>query len=186
MFWDIGMSVLISYFVSSHFDVPLTPAFIILNIIFGLLPDFDTPIELFQRGRIGGKIQGFHGEYTHYPAIYIPIAIAVYLIFGKIIGTAFTLNITAHLLHDIMPFNTGWGMKLFWPLSHKRIKLFTTPEGKFTHKKLFSTWNPRELKETIKKYGNENWIRDIYLRPSPILIIELSLLTIAVVILLAL
>lgn len=53
-------------------------------------------------------------------------------------------------------------------------KFFSNTQGGLS-KRFVSSWSPDELKFTMYKYGDDSWFRKIYLRLSPILIIEVSI-----------
>ena len=82
MFNHLGLALITSVIFSKLFHVQLTPTFILLNVVFNYFPDSDIPIELIQRGRLGGREHGFHREITHTPLIYIPISFLFSYVFG--------------------------------------------------------------------------------------------------------
>lgn len=171
MFLDIGIGILLSIWTSWFFHVDLIFILVLAGIIFALLPDIDFFIELIKHGSVGGKVIREHRELTHFPIIYIFVAILVYLIFGAMWTILFSLAILAHFLHDSV--GIGWGIKWFWPVSKKAYKFFSEKDGKLS-RRLVVSWSPEELTKVVASHGNSNWIRNIYLRPTPIAIIEFS------------
>jgi len=180
MFLDIGIGILLSIWTSWFFHVDLMFTLILMGIIFALLPDIDFFIELIKHDSVGGKVIREHRELTHFPIIYIPVAILVYPIFGAMWVALFSLAILAHFLHDSV--GIGWGIKWFWPLSKKAYKFFSEKDGKFS-RRLVVSWRPEELTKVAADYGDPNWIRNIYLQFTPIAIIEFSFFAISLLIL---
>ncbi len=180
MFLDIGIGILSSIWTSWFFHADLTFALILAGIAFALLPDIDFFIELIKHGSVGGKIIREHRELTHFPIIYIPIAILIFVIYGTMWATLFGLALVAHFLHDSV--GIGWGIKWFWPFSRGSYKLFSEKDGRFSSRLIIS-WGPEELIKVVADYGDPNWIRNIYLRFHPVAVIEFSFFVISLIIL---
>lgn len=180
MFLDIGVGIFVSIFLSHIFKTDLSPWFITGGVLFSLLPDVDLFAELAQRGRIGGRVQGHHRELTHFPLTYLPALVLVYFIFGKIWSLLFGLCVFLHFLHDSV--GMGWGIKWWWPFSNKSYKFFSEKNGNFSTNFLVS-WQPRELKETITRYGDDHWFKNYYLKPHPIAIFEFIIFILAILVL---
>ena len=180
MFLDIGIGILLSIWTSRFFHVDLTFTLVLTGIAFALLPDIDFFVEFIKHGSVGGKVIREHRELIHFPVIYIPVAILIYAAFGTMWVALFSLAILAHFLHDSI--GIGWGIKWFWPFSRRSYKLFSEKNGKFS-RRLVISWNPEELTEVVADYGDSNWIRNIYLRPTPVVIIEFSFFIISLIIL---
>lgn len=178
---DFGLSIIYVLLLSKVFNVTPTIATFILSVIFGVLPDFDIPFELLKRGRIGGKEEGFHRKVTHYPLLYFPVISVVFGLFGAFWAVLLAVNLISHFIHDII--GSGWGIKLFWPISEKNWKIFANPKDGSTSKHLITAWDQKELKEKIQKYGDEEWFKHIYRRLSPQLILEAVVFLLALILL---
>ena len=99
----------------SHvFHIQITPVFVLLNIVLSYLPDTDVPVELLQRGRLGGREHGSHRGLTHYPILYLVTTTILYFVLGSSWAVIFFVNIFTHFLLD--SFGSGWGLKWFWPV----------------------------------------------------------------------
>lgn len=170
MFLDIGLSFFYSILVTKMFDIPLTHTIVLFGIFFALIPDIDTPIELIQRGKLGGKESGFHRKYTHFPFVYILITIIIWIFFAPFWAVLFCFNILSHFIHDSIW--TGWGIQWLWPFSNDSFKLFSDKDGTISTN-LMTSWSPQELKDIMHAKGNDNWFKDIYLNFSPVLMVEL-------------
>ncbi len=169
MFLDIAIGILLSIWVNSFFQVNLSMSLIIAGIIFALLPDIDFFIEFTKYGSVGGKVIREHREIMHFPLSYIPSVFLIYILFGSMWAVFFGLAILAHFLHDSV--GIGWGIKWLWPFSNRAFKLFSDKRGKLSSHLLVS-WDHKELTEVVTKYGDPDWIRNIYLRLHPISVIE--------------
>jgi len=167
---DIGAGILLAIWVSWFWQINLSLGLVLAGIVFALLPDADFFVELAKRGRVGGKIIGAHRELTHFPITYVPIVAIIYVLFGEQTATLFSLAVVFHLLHDGI--GIGWGIKYLWPFSKKTYKFFSEKDGKISSR-LVVSWEDEELKKTVARYGDPNWIKNIYLRPSFVSIIEL-------------
>lgn len=180
MFFDVGAGILLSILISWYFKLKLTFFIVMSGITFSLLPDIDFIIEFLRHKSVGGKVIREHREITHYPLAYIPVIILALVLFGKIWALLFVLSIFFHFLHDSI--GIGWGIKWLYPFSKKSYKFFSEKDGRFS-KKFIVTWGPEELTKTVELYGDPDWIRNIYLKPSPIFITEFLLFLISVLIL---
>lgn len=83
MLLDIGVGIFLAMGLSSLFGIEITSRLVLAGVLFALLPDADVFVELWQRrGKLGGKIQGFHRTITHYPLLYVLAAFAVFITRG--------------------------------------------------------------------------------------------------------
>lgn len=180
MLLDIAIGIFSSIFVSWFFNFEISSFLVLAGIIFALLPDLDFLVEFIKHGSVGGKVIREHREIIHYPIIYIPIVILIYFLAGIFWTTLFAMGIFAHFIHDSI--GIGWGIKWFWPFSKKSYKFFSEKDGSFSNR-LVVSWNPEELKEIVLKYGDPDWIKNIYLRLHPVSVIELIFFIFSLIIL---
>lgn len=169
MLLDIAAGIFSSIFVSWFFDFEISSFLILAGIVFALLPDFDFLVEFIKHRSVGGKVIREHRELIHYPIIYIPIVVLIYFLTDIFWATLFTTGILSHFIHDSI--GIGWGIKWLWPFSKKSYKLFSEKDGSFSSR-LIVSWEPEELREVVLKYGDPNWIKNIYLRLHPVSVIE--------------
>lgn len=185
MFLDIGIGIVLSFFVSWLFNIDLETYFIVAGIAFTLLPDIDVLLEIimFRDPKIlkGGFESKFHREWFHYPLLYIPFVAVVYVVGGSPWATLLALGLLFHFLHDSV--GPAWGLKWRAPFSWNNYKFFSekdgVPSGRFLVR-----WTPEELAEVLKKYHNPYWFHDQYLRLNFILVVEILVLAASLVILL--
>jgi hypothetical protein len=178
MFLDIAVGIVLALLTGAVFDFDVTRGWILLGIAFALLPDIDVIFELIKRkGKLGGKELGGHREWTHYPLLYPIWTAMTYWFFGG--PTAFLLGTALfwHILHDSN--GAGWGIVLFGPFSKKHYKIFANPDGSFSWWG-WTSWEKEELRDVVRRHGNPDWIRDIYLRPTWTSISEIAALIAAI------
>jgi hypothetical protein len=149
---DIGIGILLALGVAELTGTHATPALIAFGIASALLPDIDIlTIPLFKKW--------YHRTHTHFPIIYVPLAMLAFVFLPLPWALLFTLGVYAHLIHDT--FGIGWGIAWLWPFS-KRKFLFLAP------------------KRNLPPQGM-NWMTYYYLRPNPLAYLEYGALLIALV-----
>lgn len=174
MLADIGIGIFSAILASRLFQTKLTLLTVLIGIVFALLPDMDFLVEWIKRKRMPGKFSHEHRNLFHLPLFYISIGSFIVFWFGWIYLFLFVFNSLLHFLHD--SFGIGWGIKWTYPLSEKTHKFFFL-------KKFINSWNEDELREIVEKYGDPNWIKNIYLRPTLISITELTVFLISLAVL---
>lgn len=170
MFLDIGIGILSSLGIAHAFSVEVTWMWVLVGIIFAVLPDMDIIPYAIKKFSLSRKITD-HRSYTHYPIVYIPLTIFVYMGFGLPYATLFFVCIFFHLIHDTLWL--GWGVAWGAPFSTRRYKFFPDKDGKITTQFLLS-WDEDEEEEIYKEYHNPHWIRDFYFRPNLVAYVEYS------------
>jgi LexA-binding, inner membrane-associated putative hydrolase len=169
---DIGVGILLSLFVAHTFGFHATLFFLLIGIFFILLPDIDI-IPIFQHTDYD------HRSITHYPALYILLALLVYFSAGPVYAMLFVVCIVAHFLHDTI--GIGWGIAWAWPFSNRK---FLFPEkGRRQEYGFFMTWFPHEEEVMAKRWHDPHWAYTYYLRPNPIAYVEYSVLLLSILVL---
>lgn len=180
MFLDIGAGIIISILISSTFAIKLNSTLILIGILFTLLPDLDF-IFYFLKERKVDKFSHEHRDLIHYPIFYFVIGgFLLYLIFPFYIFILFLACSLFHFLHDSV--GTGWGIKWLYPFSGKNYKFFSNKDGKAA----FSVigWSKEELKNLAQEKGDDNWIKNVFFKPSFINIVEFLAFLISLIVLL--
>lgn len=161
------------------------------------LPDVDAIPELVRRGRVSASRENpsDHRTVLHYPALSIPLGIALGVFFG-FWGWLICFSVILHLLNDF--YGTGWGLPLLWPFSHKhfkflgrkanRLKVLLKEEGDWgtlehdeRKLRLVVVWSHEELPKYIKRWGIDDWIGKYYLRSNWVNRVEYTLFVCACV-----
>lgn len=164
MLADLAIGIFSAILAGQFFQIKINLLTVLIGVIFALLPDSDSIISWIKKGRVGGKFDHHHRDLLHLPLPYIFIGSFLVFWFGPVWLFMFIFNSLMHFLHD--SFGIGWGVKWIYPFSEKSYKLFS-------FRKFIVSWTPEEREKIAEKYGDENWIRNIYLRPTVISISEL-------------
>jgi hypothetical protein len=165
---DIGVGILLAVAVSAIFHMPLTIFLVICGIAATLFPDVDIITAPFGTWK--------HRELTHYPIVYIPLVIFLFILMSIPYAALVTAGIYLHLIHDT--FGTGWGLAWLWPFTNRRFILL--PVNYMRNMRAFETWLPEERPEYAHSERYKHWIRDLYLKPSVISITEHGFLVVAI------
>lgn len=164
---DIGLGLLVAVLVSHLFGAPVTWGLAAFCVVMALLPDIDFLIEHYKHGSVGGTVVREHRELIHFPAIYLPIALAIGIMFGALWGVAFALCLLAHFLHDTV--GIGWGIKWLWPLSRRNYKLLVDMDAHMHGPiALLRSWTDEEVARIATVHGIDGWVEKLYLKPFPI------------------
>lgn len=173
----------------------------IVGIVLAMSPDLDALPELFKRGLVAAS-QGNphdHREALHFPVIFIMVGVLL-IIVAPFWGWLFLFATILHFVNDL--YGTGWGVPLFWPLSKRRFKFFSSRANlqkcDLVEKGLWSglseeerrlrfvvSWSAEELGEYITRYGIEDWIEKYYLRLNWVSLTEYVMFAIAMVLLIS-
>jgi len=165
-----------------------------VGILLSHSPDLDAIPELIRNGKVGATEEHpkDHRDGLHYPVVLLSIAgVATYLF--PFWGLVFLIAVSLHLLNDL--YGTGWGIKLFWPISKLHYKFLGRRVNRLKYVlasdwdalsesekrlRVFVTWTPAEVPVYMKKWGLDNWIELYYFRINWISGIEYSLFCVAV------
>lgn len=162
---DVGLGIFSIVVVSFFYGRYELAAFFLMP--FAFIPDLDTIAELRSRGKLAASAEHpfDHREILHKPIVWLVVLGFVWW-FAGYYGAVVFVMVLLHFLHDSVL--TGWGVPWLAPFSSVRIKFFVDEQNEisFKPKDWVRTWNETELQEAIIAYGNENWIEDLYLRPT--------------------
>ncbi len=162
---DIGLGIVLSLLTAHWFEIQATAGLIVFGIASILLPDIDIIPAL-------SRIHHDHRSFFHWPLIYIPLAVLVYLFLGPLYAMLFSLCIIAHFIHDSI--GIGWGVAWLAPFSQRKI-LFPEKDRRAAYG-FFMTWLPEEEAAMAVEYHDPNWVRTWYLRPNLLACIEYTAL----------
>lgn len=172
---DFGHGLLIATLF--HMVLGLAPSAMIygLAVLFSILPDLDGIPEFLIFKNIGASHDRpkDHREGLHYPILWLMAGTMLSLI-APLYGTLFLICTMVHFLND--SWGTGWGIKWLWPLSHNSYKFFSSAheDAHVGASSFISSLNTTEKATAIQTKGNPNWLEDVYLRVTPISVIEYS------------
>lgn len=176
---DIGLGLLAGALFHHLTGIPLLTSGV-LAVGFVLLPDVDAVVQVLRRGGLR-KMSADHRDLLHRPLLYVPIGTALaWLLADWRIAALFCVMSLAHFLHDSI--GTGWGVAWLRPLTRNYYKFFSLDEGdaSVTTKRLLVSWTPEQQRAVAARYGNPNWLRDMYLSPQKpylrLLLVEVAVL----------
>ncbi|MBI2010741.1 MAG: metal-dependent hydrolase [Candidatus Colwellbacteria bacterium] len=182
MLLDIGVGILLSIFTSNLFGLSLTGSFLISGIIFSLFADIDYIFHLIKGG--DSKNAYKHRYLLHYPLLYIPAGIFVISFSNPDLAILFGFCSFAHFLHDSI--GIGWGIQWLYPFKKDHYMFlyrYTPPHKERLPWQIIYIWRHDDIDALARKYGDEDWIRNIYWRWHPYAIIEFLTFIIALIVL---
>lgn len=183
MLLDIGVGILSALLASSLFDVELSFGLILFALIFSLLPDIDTLFHI-RKGRSIDSHKGHdHRDVWHYPLLYIPAGTLIIGYFSSLYGFLFALTSFLHFFHDSI--GIGWGVQWLYPFSRKHFSFFYHYDVYRNNlpKHLIYSWRHKEVDELSEKYGDKNWIKNVYLKWHPYAIVEFFVFVVSLLVL---
>ncbi len=171
MMLDIGVGILLAIFTSRLFEMPLTVVFVIGGAIFALLMDLDYLFHLYKEG--SSKKAHKHRNSLHFPLLYIPLGTLIISFFSASWAVLFGFCSFAHFFHDSI--GIGWGIQWLYPFRKEHYSFFYIYKPDRPEKlpnKFIYTWKHEDIDLLAKKYGDENWLENIYWRWHPYAIVE--------------
>ena len=177
MFLDIGLGIFAALGVSARWGVPLTFWFAVAGAVFALLPDLDfIAVVLRRRNAL------HHREGLHYPLLFVPIGTLVCWYFGGEWATLFALASLGHFVHDSI--GIGWGVQWLYPFIKDHYSFFYIYKPRWRAERLprrwFYIWKHDEIDALDARYGDPDWIRNIYFKWHPYAVAEFAVFIIAV------
>jgi hypothetical protein len=162
---DIALGIFIAHFLGQ----PLW-----LGILFMLLPDFDM---IFKLNKLFSEKAHEHRSFFHHPIPYLVLGGAgVYALKPEWL-TLFLIGGLLHFIHDSI--GMGWGVPWLSPLNSDHFAFFGLYQPKnrpLLPKRLMYRWKKSELPEISAKYGDPQWIQNIYLKGHPLGLFEWAML----------
>jgi hypothetical protein len=172
----------------------------VIGLLLSHAPDIDAIPELLKRGKVAASAEHPHDhrEALHYPLVLIILAVGMaYML--PYWGTIFLVAMILHLVNDL--YGTGWGIKLFWPISNRNYKVLGRRVNRLRYLleqdedwdkqtyeerslKWLVSWSPRELPSYMTRWGIDDWIPKYYFHLNSISVIEYGLFIIAFVLML--
>lgn len=151
MFIHILTGSLIFFIWGLGADWKMTTGYVFEGAFVGLFPDI---LSFLLGGKMTtGKWSHKHRENISH-SLFLPLAVfCIFIFWNWRWATLLSLTIITHPLLDL--FGIGWGVKLFYPFSQTTYKLFYK-------RKIINSFTPEEVDKEAGKYGDENWIKNIY------------------------
>lgn len=174
MFLDIAFALFVAKISAGIFLVDNLPLLTVFALFSVLLPDAD--IVYFAYKKYVRNVQLInHRSCLHYPLLYLVPSLLLFIL-SPVFSFIFVTCVLFHFIHDT--FFLGWGVAWFAPFRETRYKCFPDRAGKITSIPYIS-WEKSEDAAMFAKYHNPKWIRDFYMRPGVISLLEYSVLTLS-------
>lgn len=177
---DIAVGIFLAMGVSRFFGHDATGTLVAAGIIFALLPDADYLAHL-ARGN-SSKNAHRHRDLFHIPLLFIPIGVLILHPFGREWQILFGAASIAHFLHDSI--GIGWGVQWLWPFlsEHYSFLYVYRPPNRADRmpRKWFYAWPHRDIESLAARYGDEDWIKNIYFKFHPFAMVEYAAFAIAI------
>lgn len=183
MLLDIGLGILSAIFMSNLFGIDLSFTLVFLAIISSLLPDIDTLFHIKQGRSMDSHKAHEHRDLWHYPLLYIPLGTIAIGYFSSSYALLFAITSFLHFVHDSI--GVGWGIQWLYPFSRKHYAFFYHYDifRNNLPKHLIYSWSNKEVEELSEKYGDKNWLRNIYFNWHPYAVVEFLVFVVSLLIL---
>ena len=136
-------------------NIEINGAFLLLGGFLGLAPDLTSYI--LSRGIKFNKWTHIHRDNLSH-SVFFPVLVLIAVSFFDLkLAIVASVAVLTHPLFDL--FGIGWGVKLFYPFSNKTYKMFY--QGRF-----LTVWEQKEVENEAERSGDDNWVKNIYFKPS--------------------
>jgi hypothetical protein len=136
---------------ANFFGTQVNGWYLLLGALCGFFPD---PLSyILAKTALLNKWAHKHRDNLSHSLFLPVIAFIILAPFDVRLASMISLTLLTHPIIDLI--GMGWGVMLFYPFSDKVYKLFYN--GKF-----LTVWSLEEVDAEAEKFGNNNWIRDIY------------------------
>jgi hypothetical protein len=157
---DISAGIIITYLFSYLFGLEFSFGIILFSILCCMLPDIDMLLELPLIILKKIRPNKIHQAYTHFPLLYVIFIPPVYFYGGLEFSLIFVMGILWHFIHD--SFGTSWGIAWLYPFKGNYYKFFSDKRGTISSN-FIQSWLPNERKNNILRYGDDNWMINLYI-----------------------
>ncbi|MFA4880713.1 MAG: metal-dependent hydrolase [Candidatus Doudnabacteria bacterium] len=155
MFIHLLAGSLVFLFLGKVLGLEITRTYLVVGAFWGIVPD---PISYILSWAVKfNKWAHTHRDnFSH--SVFMPIIVlALAILFDSKMAIVASIAILIHPFLDL--FGIGWGVKLFYPLSKKTFKMFYK-------RRILTVWNQKEVDTEAEKFGDNDWVRNIYFRPN--------------------
>jgi membrane-bound metal-dependent hydrolase YbcI (DUF457 family) len=134
-----------------HFEVD--KMHLLLGAFWGIAPD---PISYVMSSAIKtNKWSHTHRDNFSHSIFFSGIVLFIAILLDARFAIMASVAMLTHPLLDL--FGIGWGVKLFYPFSKKTYKLFYND-------RILVVWDQGQVDAEVEKFGDDNWVRNIYFR----------------------
>lgn len=172
MLLDIGIGIVGAIIFSFLTETELDRLILFWSVFFSLIPDLDAVYKLIDH-RSFKKIDHTHRDIFHYPFLFIGVGFIIFsLLLDYRYGLLFATLSFVHFVHDSV--GIGWGIQWLYPFSNNYYKYH---DGKH------QWWTPQQQKEISARNHDPNWMKNIYFKLTPTLLLEVGIIALALILL---
>lgn len=155
MFIHLLAGSLVFLFFGKVMNIEVGRIYLLFGAFWGIVPDLISYI-LSWAVKFNKWSHTHRDNFSH--SVFFPsIVITVALLLDSKVAIAAGIAMLTHPFLDL--FGIGWGVKLFCPLSKKTYKMFYGG-------RILTVWNQEEVDAEAGKFGDDNWVRNIYFKPN--------------------
>jgi hypothetical protein len=155
MFIHLLAGSLIFLLFGKIFYVEVGRMYLLLGAFCGLVPDLISYI-LSWAVKFNKWSHTHRDNFSH--SVFFPSIVLVVALFHD--SNLVIMIGVAMLTHPFLDlFGIGWGVKLFYPFSKKTYKMFY-------RERVLTVWNQEEVDAEAGKFGDDNWVRNVYFKPN--------------------
>ncbi len=174
---DLGVGLLLGVLLDKISSLPYGVC-LLIGLASSLLPDLDFILPYLKTRR---QPDSSHRDGLHYPLIVVPIVGFLGYLIEPQIGLILALGCLLHFVHD--SFGVGFGVKWLYPYKKNSYLFFYhagLPTNKEMPRKKLHSWNDDQRKHMAEKFGDPDWIKNIYFRLHPFGVFEYAVLFVGI------
>lgn len=178
MLLDIGAGIIWGILFDSLSDAHSLGVFVWFGIFSALSPDMDFLYHLATGGTMRDDHR--HREVFHKPLFLAIGWLVVALVATPTLAWLFVVGALGHFVHDSI--GIGWGVQWLAPFNNDHFTFLYrvhTADKPAPPKRRLYVWPNAEIDDLNKRYGDEDWFKNTYLRWHPFAIVELAVLVAA-------
>ena len=155
MFIHLLAGSLIFLLLGEIFGFKIDRMYLFLGAFCGLAPDLISYL-LSWEVKLNKWAHRHRDNFSH--SVFFPIMVLIVaFLFNSNLAIIMGAAMLTHPFLDL--FGIGWGVKLFYPLSNKTYKLFYK-------RRILTIWDQKEADAEAEKFGDDNWVKNIYFKPN--------------------
>jgi len=178
MLLDIGLGIIWGILFDSASQAHSLGVFLSVGIASALAPDMDFIYHLATGGTM--KDDHRHREVFHKPYFLILGWLIIAAVTDPTLAWLFAAGAAGHFIHDSV--GIGWGVQWLAPFKNDHYTFLYrvhTADKPAPPKKLLYVWPNQDIDKLNKRYGDDNWFANTYLKWHPFAIFELAVFILA-------
>lgn len=178
MLLDIGIGIIWGILFDSLSDAHSLATFVSFGVFAALAPDMDFIYHLLSGGTM--KDDHRHREVFHKPYFLAAGWLVISLVADASLAWLFVVGALGHFVHDSI--GIGWGVQWLAPLKSDHYTFFYrvhTADKPAPPKRRLYVWPNKDIDELNRRYGDEQWFKNTYLKWHPFAVFELAVFLLA-------